>query len=55
VIIAIAVERKGFGKKSKRWKLGRTRIQVVSELGCDTIVWSRRGQAGKRRGPQPKA
>jgi hypothetical protein len=30
-IIAIAVERKGFGKKSKRWKLGRTRIQVMPD------------------------
>lgn len=32
VIIAIAVERKGFGKNSKRWKLGRTRIQVVPDV-----------------------
>jgi hypothetical protein len=31
LIIAIAVERKGFGKKSKRWKLGRTRIQVMPD------------------------
>ena len=27
---------------------------VVKKLDYDTIVWSRRGQAGKRRGPQPK-
>ena len=27
---------------------------VLRKLDYDTIVWSRRGQAGKRRGPQPK-
>lgn len=38
VIIAIAVERKGFGKKSKRWKLGRTRIQVVPDVKAKTLL-----------------
>jgi len=38
VIIAIAVERKGFGKTSKRWKLGRTRIQVVSDVKAKTLL-----------------
>jgi len=27
---------------------------VVKKLDYETLVWSRRGQAGKRRGPQPK-
>lgn len=27
---------------------------VVKKLDYDAIVWSRRGQAGWRRGPQPK-
>jgi transposase-like protein len=38
VIIAIAAERKGFGKKSKRWKLGRTRIQVVPDTSAKTLL-----------------
>ena len=38
VIIAIAVERKGLGKKSKRWKLGRTRIQVVPDVKAKTLL-----------------
>lgn len=38
VVIAIAVERKGFGKKSKRWKLGRTRIQVVPDVKAKTLL-----------------
>jgi transposase-like protein len=38
VIIAIAVERKGFGKNSERWKLGRTRIQVVPDVKAKTLL-----------------
>jgi transposase-like protein len=38
VVIAIAVERKGLGKKSKRWKLGRTRIQVIPDTTAKTLL-----------------
>ena len=38
MIIAIAVERKGLGKKSKRWKLGRTRIQTVPDTKAKTLL-----------------
>jgi transposase-like protein len=38
VIVAVAVERKGLGKKSKRWKLGRTRIQVVPDVKAKTLL-----------------
>lgn len=38
VIVAIAVERKGFGKKSKRWKLGRARIEVVPNVRAETLL-----------------
>lgn len=38
VIIAIAVERKGFGTKSKRWKLGRARIRVVGDTKAKTLL-----------------
>jgi transposase-like protein len=38
VIIAIAVERKGFGKNSKRWKLGRARIQVIPDVKMKTLL-----------------
>lgn len=40
VIVAIAVERKGegVGKKSKRWKLGRARIEVVPDVKTDTLL-----------------
>jgi ISXO2-like transposase domain len=38
VIIAIAVERKSFGKNSQRWKLGRTRIQVVPDVKAKTLL-----------------
>jgi len=38
VIIAIAVERRGFGKKSRRWKLGRTRIQVAPDVSAKTLL-----------------
>jgi hypothetical protein len=34
----IAVERKGFGKNSKRWKLGRTRIRVVPDVKAKTLL-----------------
>ncbi len=37
VIVAIAVERKGLGKKSKRWKLGRARIEVVPNVEGETL------------------
>lgn len=37
VIIAIAVERLGFGGKSERWKLGRTRIEVIPNTTGDTL------------------
>jgi transposase-like protein len=38
VIIAIAVERKGVGKRSKRWKLGRARIKVVPDVKAKTLL-----------------
>jgi transposase-like protein len=38
VIIAIAVERRGLGKRSKRWKLGRTRIQVIPDVKAKTLL-----------------
>jgi transposase-like protein len=38
VIIAIAVERRGLGKRSKRWKFGRTRIQVVPDVKAKTLL-----------------
>jgi ISXO2-like transposase domain len=38
VIIAIAAERKGLGKKSKRWKPGRARIQVVPDVKAKTLL-----------------
>lgn len=40
VIVAIAVERKGegVGKKSKRWKLGRARIEVVPDVKAETLL-----------------
>jgi hypothetical protein len=38
VMIVIAVERKGLGKKSKRRKLGRTRIQVVPDVKAKTLL-----------------
>jgi transposase-like protein len=38
VIIAVAVERKGVGKKSKRWKLGRTRIQVIPDTSAKALL-----------------
>lgn len=38
VIVAIAVERKGFGKDSKRWKLGRARIRVVDDVKAKTLL-----------------
>ena len=38
VIVAIAVERKGLGKKSKRCVLGRTRIQVVPDVKAKTLL-----------------
>jgi transposase-like protein len=38
VIVAIAAERRGLGKKSKRWKLGRTRIQVVPDVKAKTLL-----------------
>lgn len=37
VIIAIAVERLGFGGKSQRWKLGRARIEVIPDTTGDTL------------------
>lgn len=36
VIIAIAVERIGYGVKSKRWKLGRARIEAIPNTTGDT-------------------
>jgi transposase-like protein len=38
VFIAIAVERKGFGKNSKRRKLRRTRIEVVPDVKAKTLL-----------------
>lgn len=38
VIVAIAVERKDQGKKSKRWKLGRARIEVVPNVKAETLL-----------------
>ena len=38
VIVAIAVERKGEGEKSKRWKLGRARIEVVEDVKAETLL-----------------
>lgn len=38
VIVAIAVERKGQGTKSKRWKLGRARIEVVEGVKAETLL-----------------
>ncbi len=37
VIIAIAVERIGYGVKSKRWKLGRARIEAIPNTTGDTL------------------
>ncbi len=37
MIIAIAVERLGFGAKSERWKLGRARIEAIEDTGGDTL------------------
>ena len=37
VIIAIAVERIGYGAQSKRWKLGRARIEVIPNTTGDTL------------------
>ena len=38
MIVAIAVERKGQGKASKRWKLGRDRIEVVPNVKAKTLL-----------------
>jgi transposase-like protein len=38
LIVAIAVERIGFGKNSKRWKLGRCRIEVIERANAETLL-----------------
>ncbi len=40
MIVAIAVERKGdgVGKKSKRWKLGRARTELVPDVTRETLL-----------------
>ncbi len=37
LIVAIAVERLGFGKRSLRWKLGRVRLRVVPDVTGPTL------------------
>lgn len=37
VIVAIAVERLGFGVKSSRWKLGRARIETIPDTTGETL------------------
>lgn len=37
VIIAIAVERLGFGAKSNRWKLGRARMETIPDTTGDAL------------------
>jgi transposase-like protein len=38
LIIAIAAERLGFGERSKRWALGRTRLQVIENTLGTTLL-----------------
>lgn len=38
LIVAIAVERRGLGVKSQRWKLGRTRIHIVPDCTAKTLL-----------------
>jgi len=38
LIIAIAVERLGFGSRSGRWALGRTRMQVIENTSAKTLL-----------------
>ena len=37
VIIVIAVERIGYGDKSRRWKLGRVRVEAIPNTTGDTL------------------